>query len=203
MIRSKRFLVFTFSAFVACSAIAAGEVKIDAIGKHFPIFIVEKSENPQNILVAYTKLAPDCKIQNDPGKESQPLLDYYWKMKRENYKPVHSLIKSGIRDRLALESSADERTHFSVRINDLSELKHDLEKPLLSVVAAPTKRGGCDVRAFIKLGPSDRSRQVLLSSIHVESKKTFLPPFRKVVNVTINGTDSDSGEKVSRVYSAP
>ena len=125
-------------------------------------------------------------------------------MNRENYKPVHSLIKSGIRNRLALVAHGDgERSTFSVRIGDLSELKHDLAKPLLNVVAAATRPGQCEVRSYLRLGPSDRSRQVLLSSIFVKSKKIFIPPFRKVVAITINGADAATGEKVSRVYSAP
>lgn len=191
------------SALITCSAEAGGEVKIDAIGKHFPIFVVEKSENPQNILVAYTKLGPDCRFQDNPDEDPKRLLDYYWKMDRENYKPVHSLIKRGIRERLALESAADGLKGFRVRINDLSELKHDLEKALVSVTASARGNGECDVRAILTLGPSDNSRNVLLSSIQVQSRKKLLPPFRQVVNVTINGTDADSGERVSRVYSAP
>ncbi len=191
------------TALVTSSAEAGGEVRIDAIGKHFPIFVVEKSENPQNILVAYTKLAPDCQIQINSDDVAKPVLDYYWKMDREKYKPVHSLIKRGIRGRFALESTPDGLKGFQVRIRDLSELKHDLEKPIVSVVAAALRPGECEVHAIITLGPSDNSRIVLLSSIHVESKKKLLPPFRQVVNVTVNGTDSGSGERVSRVYSAP
>lgn len=180
------------------------EITIDKIGKHFPIFTVEKSENPQNILIAFTKIDSDCRFESNPDRPSEPVFDFYWKMDRTRYKPVHPLIKNGIRDRLALIApGSDQRRKFSVKIGDLSELKHDLSKAELDVEAVSPSPHICEVRSLIKLGESDHGRTLLLSTLHIESKKVFFPPFRKVVSVTLNGNDSETGEKLSRTYFAP
>lgn len=179
------------------------QTELSPIGKHFPIFIVEKSENPQNILVAYTKLSANCEIEADSDDKLKPLLDFYWLMDRRDYKRVHPLIKSGIRGRLELIANTSKQPRsFSIRMNDLSELKQDLTTAVLDVVSEAQKDGSCRVDASLKLGPSDRSKTVKLSSIYTESTTSIWPPFRRVVAVTLNGVDNHNGEKIVRKYGA-
>jgi hypothetical protein len=174
-------------------------VTLAEVGAHFPIFIVEKNENPQNILVAYTKLDANCDVVKLGG---QPLLDYYWMMDRVKYKPVHPLIKSGIRDRLKVAStvSKDARA-FAIQITDLNELKQDLGVATLEVLASK-KDAGCLVAASMKLGPSDGGKILTLQSLYTESSKTLLPPFRKVKSVTLSGVDLATSQPVKRQYLA-
>ncbi|CAN5504571.1 hypothetical protein BH10BDE1_BH10BDE1_12780 [soil metagenome] len=179
--------------------VGRGEVTLSEIGAHYPIFFVEKNENPQNVLVAYTKLDANCNVVKVNG---QPLLDYYWLMDRVKYKPVHPLIKSGIRDRLKLAGtvSSDPRT-FSIQMTDLNELQQDLGVATLEVLASK-QDGGCHVAASIKLGPSDGGKIVNLESLYTESSKTFLPPFRKVKSVTLSGTGIADARPIKRQYLA-
>lgn len=197
----KRF-IFSIMMF---SSVAFADLQSDLgpIGKHFPIFVVEKSENPQNTLVAYTNLTSNCEIALDPDDKSKPLLDFYWLMDRRDFKRVHPLIKSGIRGRLELLTNASKQPHsFSIRINDLSELKQDLTAAILNVEATAQTNGACRVDASLKLGPSDRSKTIKLTSIYTESTTTIIPPFRRVVAVTLNGSDNRTGEKIIRKYVA-
>ncbi len=177
----------------------AAESSFAPIGRHYPIFRVEKNENPQNILVAYTKLKDDCTL-DEMSKESGPI-DYYWLMDGASYKRVHPLIKSGIRRRLEV-SSPPTRQSFAIRLIDLKELDQDLGIATLTVSGHPLKNGGCDTQALIRLGPSDHNRTVQMASISTESVRTLWPPFRKIKSVTLVGRDQKSGEPVSRQYFA-
>lgn len=200
---------------MAAAAAAGGfDVKPAAeVGPHQPVLIFEKNENPQNILVVYTKLNEDCRFIADPSEPSLPVFDFYWLMDRTRYKPVHPLIKSGIHDHLRLETppvlrpakNDDKKVpvwdSLSARIQILDELKHDLEEPRVTVKAVK-REGACTVQALMKLGPSDQNRTIALESIYSESRKVLWPPFRQVVSVTLTGTDVASGEKVKRTYLA-
>lgn len=182
-----------FATFVlglsAPRAFAKPAVTIDPIGSHYPLFVVEKNENPENVLIAYTRLDSACRVVVDPATK-KPFLDYYWLMDRTRYKPVHRLIKSGIRDRLEVASSHEDGT-FAIQVNDLKELQQDLGTPTLQVRAKAASKGGCEVDTTMTLGPSDQSRLLHLDSIYTESKKTFLPPFRKILAVTLKGDSTE------------
>ncbi|RYZ80955.1 MAG: hypothetical protein EOP06_24365 [Proteobacteria bacterium] len=149
-------------------------------------------------MVVYTKLDDNCELQKENGS---PVLDFYWMMKGSDYKPLHSAIKSGIRDRLQLLPTAH-NDRFMVQINDLKEVQTDIEDPRITVVGQPDKKGGCQVHALMTLGASDKNAVVQLTSIYSDASKTFLPPFRKLKSITIHGTDVKTGEKVDRTYNA-
>lgn len=197
-----------FPVFWLIGALAIGspvgadvEKNMAPIGGHFPIFVVEKSENPQNTLIAFTKLDASCRILEDT-KSKRPFLDYYWMMDRKSYKPVHPIIKNGIRRRLELQAVASRpKQSFLMTINDLRELRHDLGSPSLEVIAEKSN-GRCAVYAFMKMGPSDQNRLLRLESLYTESRTSLLPPFRKVVAVTVHGFDAKSGSPVSHRYPA-
>ena len=58
------------------------------------------------------------------------------------------------------------------------------------------------VEYCFSLGPSNKYAKIQLSSIYTEAVKTVVPPFRKLVSVTLNGVDVNTGAKVSRKYLA-
>jgi len=171
---------------------------IPEIGKHQSIFQVNKNVNPQNVAVVYTKVDDKCRFVNNPENRDQPIFDFYWLMDGTNYKPMHSLLKSEFRRRMSfVENAGDRATHFIIDANDLKEVDHDIEDPRLDV-NAKVIAGGCDVEAFITLGPSNGNARVRVTNIYGEGRA--FPP--KVYSVTIKGIDVKTGKAVSRKYDA-
>lgn len=180
-----------------CSAAYAEN--IPQIGEHHPVLIFEKNENPQNIMVAYVKTNESCQLQMDPKAPGTPLFDFYWLMNRERYKPVHRMIKAGIRNRLEFLPAKKGAREFELKLNDLKELKQDLHQPVVEVTAKPAK-GGCEVHGTLQLGPSDGNKKIQLQKIYSVSRKTLAPPFRKVKSITLTGMALDSSRKIERTY---
>ena len=174
---------------------------ISQIGEHSILFTFEKNENPQNIMIVYTKLDGACQIVVDPNEQASPTFNMYWLMSSNAYKPVHSLIKSGVFDRLEVMPA---KTHdsFQIQINDLKELQTDVPDPKLNVVAQKSAKGACEVKSYFTLGPSDKNATMQVQAIYSDASKTLLPPFRKLKSVTLRGLNSKTGEKISRTYKA-
>jgi len=171
---------------------------IPDIGRHQSIFVVNKNVNPQNIAVVYTKVDDKCRFVNNPENRDQPIFDFYWLMDGKNYKPMSGIIKSELRKRMSfVEDAGDRATHFVIDANDLKEVDHDIADPRLDVNAKAIA-GGCDVEAFITLGPSDGNARVKVTNIYGEGRA--FPP--KVYSVTIKGVDVKTGKAVSRKYDA-
>lgn len=178
------------------SAKAARVDTIPAVGTHYSLFTVEKNENPENILVLYTKVDNNCYIRNE---SAGPVFDMYWLMNRSSYKPTHALIKKGVRERLVVVPS--NAYSFYVKVNDLKEVNSDLRDPRLIIETNKTN-GQCQVRSLVTLGPSNNYARIQLNSIYTEAVKTVVPPFRKVVSVTLKGVDINTGARVNRKYLA-
>ncbi len=180
---------------------AAEISNIPQIGPHQRIFIYEKNENPENILVVYGKTDSQGRIQ--PASR-EGLFDFYWLMGRERYKPTHAMIKSGIRDRLQVLPS-DNPTAFDILLTDLKEVRTDLPSSRLHIQTDPdsaAKDGGIKLSAYLTLGPSDHNARIRLDSIYAEASKGLNPFSRKLLAITLKGVDVKTGQKVSRRYEA-
>ncbi len=179
------------------TALARQLSTVPDIGGHYPLFTFEKNENPQNILVLYTKLDNNCHV----AEEAQvPVFDMYWLMDRLTYKPTNSMLKNSIKNRLQVIPTS-ESAGFYILINDLKEVNSDLQDPRLMVVA-DQQQGECIVRSLFTLGPSDKKATMQLTSIYSEATKTMGPPFRKLKSVTLNGINTLTGAKIRRRYLA-
>lgn len=185
-------------------AFARPITNIPEIGAHQAIFNVEKNVNPENIAIVYTKVDAQCRFLTDPSNRDQPIFDFYWMMGGTSYKPMNSFFKSEFSRRMAFaDGGGDRSTHFQLVANDLKEVNQDLgQEPKLDVVAIKGD-SGCDVQAFITLGPSDGSARIRLDSIYGEGR-TFPP---KVLAVTLKGEVVDkngkgTGKKVARRFVA-
>lgn len=178
---------------------ARAETELAPIGKHAPLFVVEKTENPQNVLMVFTKLDTNCQLIQDATKK--PTLDYYWLMDRMRYKPTHVIIKGAIQKRLQRDDGAT-RDSFKIKLKDLVGLNTDLKDPAVRVAASRDAQGKCQTASYLRLGPSDGNREIRIDSIYTESKPSLLPPFRRVAAVTLKGVDSLTGAAVSRQYFA-
>ena len=174
-----------------------GEVtNIGNIGPHYPILIVEKNRNPQNIIVVYTMLDAKCNIVRPDSKH--PIFDFYWLINGSTYKVVNPLIKSEVQKRMKIQdpSSTDAQNTFFVEVGDLKELKTDIQDIRLAVFATahPT---GCSVDAYLTLGPSNGNAVVRVNSIYAEATGLLQP---RVVSVTIKGVVEKTGRAISRTY---
>jgi hypothetical protein len=172
-------------------AAEAKVLNIPEIGPHYKIMTFEKNENPQNILVVYTKLDENCRFAVKNGK---PLIDFYWLMDGKRYKPTHPLIKDAVRKRLEITKAGP--TEFELRVNDLKELNTKADRMAVKV---EKDKGGCRIAGYF---PDEKNKLIEVDSIYSESKKTLMPPFRKLLAVTIRGTAPDSGEAVQRRFTA-
>ncbi len=206
--QKRRLLPFLYLNFILTFAFFSSEASeivsnIPSLGAHYKLFTFEKNENPQNILVVYTKLDKDCHFQT-PTNSSQPFLDYYWLMNRQTFKPVHSLIKSGIQQRLQLTVPADfkkNKNSFAVKVNDLKKLNTDLKDISLNI-SSGKKGEDCDVAVKMKMDASHPEQEFQISRIYSESKKTLIPPFRKLTSLTLEGVNLKDGTKLSKKYSS-
>lgn len=193
----KSLILFILAALGFQAAMAQQITSIPQVGGHYPLFTFEKNENPQNILVLYTKLDNNCHVVEEA---QAPIFDMYWLMDHLSYKPTNSLIKSGVKDRLQV-ITANDLNGFYIEINDLKEVNSDLRDPRLTVTTEKFQ-GKCKVRSLFTLGPSDNNATMQLVSIYSEATKTVMPPFRKLKSVTLNGINTQTGAKVSRKYLA-
>lgn len=186
------------------SARARELTDIPQIGPHYKIITFEKNENPQNILVIYTRLDKSCHFKLEGPRAQNPILGFYWLMDRKRYKAVNPMIRRGIERRLELEggvrSESSNSAFFQIRISDLDELKTDLPEPRMRVTAS---RSGldCELETTLKLGPSDAGTTLRLSTLYSRTEKKFLPPFRRLLSITLAGLDVRTGAPLKRKYS--
>jgi hypothetical protein len=197
---------FLCAALLGASRTLAGSLVTDVpqLGPHYKILTVEKSVNPQNTLVAYTRLDDQCRVIHDPKHDDLPVLDYYWLMDRSKYKPVNSMIKHGIRKRLRVERETPAEGAagaFSVLLEELKEVDNDLESPQVRIHAEKTEDGGCRVEGRITLGPADGGAVIRLDVVHSEAERKGLFG-AKVKSLTLKGVNVKTGEPVVRVYHA-
>jgi hypothetical protein len=177
--------------FPGLSAFASEDIA--PIGKHYPVFRLEKSENAQNVMVTYVKLNEACQITEDSEKA---LYGFYWLMNRENYKAVHPLIRRGIRKRLELVSISEDRRNMVLRLNNLKEFQQKVKSAEIEI---HTKKAGrdCKLDGILAID-GDR---IKLEKVYSETTTTFIPPFRKLKALTVTGSTLVGEHKVSRRYS--
>jgi len=195
-----KFILFLWPLLIWGTFVQANEtINIPQIGPHQRIFVYEKNENPQNILVVYGKIDPKGQIQ--PASEGG-LFDFYWLMDRQNYKPTNALIKSGIRERLQVVQTST-RSSFDILLADLKEVQTDIPDARLTIQAEKQSDGTqTGLGAYITLGPSDHNARIKLESIYAEAAKSWNPLSRKLISITLKGVDVKTGQTISRKYLA-
>lgn len=172
-----------------------GEVnnQFEAVGPHYPLFIVKKSYNPENLLSVYTRLDEKCQPILDTSRQGKPTLNFYWLMNGENYKPMNSILENGVRKRLLVEAQAGNSLGFLITATDLREVKHDLPSQTLQIKTEKTKTG-CFAQALLKLGPAHKSETIRVESFFADAD--FVGNVAKVVIEGVNA----QGQKVSVEY---
>jgi hypothetical protein len=172
------------------SAIAAGTVE------ELRLFVVQKSKNPQNILVVYCKVNSHCEFQRIADAGRDHLYDVYWLMDGNRYKRTHPVIKKMARKRFVPQKAAEPTRSFDVLLTDLKELIHDLPSDIVRVDSYRRPEGRCAVRAMIQLGPSGGNRTMQIDSIYSKARTIFSIPIG-IHYIELHGTDIRSREKIS------
>jgi hypothetical protein len=184
---------------------------IGDVGEHYPLFLVEKSHHPGNITVVYTKLDQNCHVIPDREHGFLPTLDFYWLMDETRYKPMAGPLKEGARKRLQFTDTNGQQvdpTSFSIRTDDLSRVKHDIQSPTVQI---KTERTGdaCVATAYMTLGPSNGNATMKVESVYTKTEDMTLlkkmqamedPDSIQIYSVTVKGTDVATGKPIERTY---
>jgi hypothetical protein len=165
-------------------------------GEELRLFVVEKSKNPQNILVVYCKVNPHCEFQRIADAGRDHLYDVYWLMNGTTYKRTHPIIKKIARKRFVPQKAAGQTKSFDVLLTDLKELIHDLPSDMVHVDSYRCPDGSCRVRAVIQLGPSGDNRAMEIESIYSKARTIFGIPIG-IYYIELHGTDTRSRKKIS------
>jgi len=165
------------------------------------LFVVEKSKNPQNILVVYTKADPQCRIEPVVYGKKAYLFDFYWLMDGTRYKPTHPLIKKHARRRFVARKPFENRKGFEVKLADLKELAHDLPSDVITVSLHSAANGGCNARVVLPLGPSADSRTLEIESIYSKARTLLGIPIG-VHYIELRGRDAETGEAMAVKFSS-
>ena len=156
------------------------------------LFTLEKSLNSENILFIHTQTDKDCKFISSANE----YVDFYWLMDKENKKNVHSMIRSKVKERVQFTGINEARDSFKVRLNDLSEIRHDLENNTIEA-RAEINNGECDVKSIIQLGASAKYKKLNLQRTYCEVDKNMLGVPTGCKYLELSGTDAATGEKLS------
>lgn len=172
-----------------------GEVnnQFEAVGPHYPLFVVKKSYNPENLLSVYTRLDDKCQVIPDTTRQGKPTLNFYWLMNGETYKPMNSILESGVRKRLLVEAQAGNPMGFLVTATDLREVKHDLPSQTLQIKTEKTNKG-CFAQAMLKLGPAHKGETIRVESFFADAD--FGGNVDKVIIEGVNA----KGQKITAEY---
>ncbi len=174
---------------------------ISAPTEEVRLFVVEKSKNPQNILVVYTQADPHCRIEPVVYGKKSYLFDFYWLMDGTRYKPTHPLIKKHARKRFVSEKQIGKRKGFEVRLADLKELDHDLPSDIITITLHRVDEKGCAARVLLPLGPSADNRTLDIESIYSKARTLLGIPIG-VHYIELHGRDAKTGEAMSVKFSS-
>lgn len=157
------------------------------------LFVVEKSKNPQNILVVYTQADPHCRVEPLVYGKKTYLFDFYWLMDGTRYKPTHSLIKKHARKRFVPGKQFENQKGFDVRLADLKELDHDLPSDIITITLHRVSNDGCTARVLLPLGPSGDNRTLKIESIYSKAHTLLGIPIG-VHYIELRGRDAKTGQ---------
>lgn len=152
-------LILTGALLIAQSVFATTEIA----SVERKLFTLEKSLNSENILFIHTQTDENCKfVPNSNG-----YVDFYWLMAGSQKKQVHSMIRSTVQERVKFVGINEARDSFKVKLNDLSEIRHDLESNIIEA-RAEVINGACVVKSMIQLGASAKYIKLNLQRTYCE-----------------------------------
>jgi hypothetical protein len=169
------------------------------IGEHEQIILFKKSVNPQNLLLVYTKVNPDCTFKQDP-QAGHVVFDFYWLMDGTRYKPVASAIKAEINKRLEALPSQNLNS-FSVAVRDLNQVVTDIPENKWKIDVTSAKVGReCVIKAFMNLGASSKNVRLQLKQIYSDASANIFTRSVTVRSLTLSGIDAATGAPFEQTY---
>jgi len=165
------------------------------------LFIVEKSKNPQNILVVFTHADQQCRIKPVQYGKNAYLFDFYWLMDGTRYKPTHPLIKKHASRRFVAKEPTEDRKGFDVKLADLKELDHDLPSDIITITLHGASEGRCTARVLLPLGPSADGRNLEIEAIYSKARTLLGIPIG-VHYIELRGRDAKTGEAITVRFSS-
>lgn len=158
------------------------------------LLTMEKNHNPENVMMIHTQTDKDCKFVISTKNNEKNYVEFYWIMNNgKSVKEVHSMIRSEIKNRLTFKGLNSTRDSFRLRLNDLSELKHDLTDTSMEVVSEIIG-GKCFVRSILTLGASAKYRKMDLNRTYCEVSKNLIGIPNGCNFLELEGKDIHTGE---------
>ena len=180
------------SAIILTGAILLAQSVFAADSTEKKLFTIEKSYNSENILLIHSQVDRDCRfVSNTNG-----FLDFYWLMNGTTKKTVNEMIRSKVQERVKFVGIASAHTSFKIRLNDLTEIQHDLEDNTLEV-SSEINNGKCETKSIIKLGPSAQYRKLNLKRTFCEVKTNMVGVPSGCKYLELQGVDADNGTKLT------
>lgn len=160
------------------------------------LFTMEKNYNPENIMIIHTQTDRDCRFIKSPKNSEGNYIEFYWNMNSgQQTKEVHSMIRAEIKKRVSFEGVNQARDSFKIRLNDLTELNHDLADTTMEVMSEVSS-GKCEVKSVLTLGPSAGYRKIDLNRTFCEVSKNLVGIPNGCSFLQLVGKDLYSGELV-------
>jgi hypothetical protein len=161
------------------------------------LFTLEKNYNPQNILVIHGQTDKDCKFVTSPKNAERNFVEFYWSMNLGNEKKeVHPAIRDEIKNRFKFLGATSARDSFRMRLNDLTEVKHDLVDTSLEV-QSELLNGKCNVKSILVLGASSKYKKINIQRLFCDVSKNLVGIPNGCNYIELHGQDADNGEKIS------
>lgn len=156
------------------------------------LFTLEKSVNSENILNIVTTTDENCKFVS----ATNGYVDFYWLMNKTTLKQVHPMIRSTVQERVKFTGINSRRDVFTVQLNDLSEIRHDLESSTIEA-RAEINNGKCEVKSVIQLGASSKYKKMNLQRTYCEVTTNLIGIPSGCSTLELSGTDNATGEKLT------
>ena len=160
------------------------------------LFTMEKNYNQENLMIIHTQTDKDCKFIKSTKNSEGNYIEFYWLMNGKDRKEVHPMIRTEIKSRVQFQGIDAGRDSFRVKLNDLSEVKHDLVETSMEV-ASEIINGKCTVKSVLTLGPSGKYRKIDLNRTFCNVSKNLVGVPNGCNYLLLEGTDVATGEKLS------
>lgn len=103
------------------------------------------------------------------------------------------MIRSKVQERVQFLGINEARDSFKVKLNDLSEIRHDLESNVIEARAELTN-GECVVKSVIQLGASAKYKKLDLQRTYCEVEKNMVGIPNGCKFLELAGKDNAAGE---------
>lgn len=160
------------------------------------LFTMEKNHNAENLMIIHTQTDNDCRFITSNKNAEKNYIEFYWLMDGKNKKEVHSMIRAEIKNRVQFQGINAAKDSFKVKLNDLTELRHDLTDPSMEVVSEMIQ-GKCTVKSVLTLGASGKYRKMDLNRTFCDVSKNIVGVPNGCNYLLLEGTDIATGEKIS------